>query len=80
MRSDQKAIEAATNLRKVFNEMSLELDEIPMKRLQTNGDQTKPFKNMMTKLARYSKELVTKFGVHEESSPKDHEEQKTFIK
>lgn len=65
MGDDKRVLKAVENMKSRYKTMSAQLQSIPIKQFQSNGEHTSSFKNLINVLQKYQNDLSDKLGINQ---------------
>ena len=65
MGDDKRVLKAVENMKSRYKTMSAQLQSIPIKQFQSNGEHTSSFKNLINVLQKYQNDLSNKLGINQ---------------
>ena len=65
MGDDSRVIKVVENIKSRYKTMSAQLQSIPIKQYQSNGEHTSSFKNLLNVLQNYQNDLAYKLGINQ---------------
>ena len=65
MGDDKRVLKVVEKMKSRYKTMSAQLQSIPIKQFQSNGEHTSSFKNLINVLQKYQNDLSDKLGINQ---------------